>query len=50
MDAAISQLQGEAPDGEGVPATSTGQDQYLQKRRRHTEPGWKELHGKNPNK
>ena len=50
LDAAISQLEGEAPDGEGVPATSTGQDQYLQKRRRHTEPGWKDLHGKNPRK
>ena len=50
LDRGISQLQGEAPDGEGVPASSTGQDQYLQKRRRHTEPGWKELHGKNPNK
>jgi len=24
----------------------TGQQQYVQKRRRHTEPGWKELHGK----
>ena len=28
-------------------ASRQGQDQYVQKRRRHMEPGWKHLHGKN---
>jgi len=46
MSAAISELADEALEGEGVAATSTGQDQYLQKRRRHTEPGWKDHNGK----
>jgi hypothetical protein len=42
LAAAIHQLSDENPDH--------GQDQYVQKRRRHTEPGWKDLHGKNPKK
>jgi hypothetical protein len=41
--------EGAGAEGAGRAAAAQG-DQYLQKRRRHTEPGWKERSGKNPKK
>ena len=44
LSEAIAASQLECDDAE---ASRQGQDQYVQKRRRHMEPGWKHLHGKN---